>query len=325
MAIASNLPGESPSRNEPIVIGIVNNMPEAALLSTERQFHNLLSAASRGRVLQLRHFTLPELPRSETAHLHIKQRYEDLNELWADRLDGMIVTGTEPRASELADEPYWGSLTKLIDWSAHNTLSTVWSCLSAHAAVFHLDGIGRRRLPRKLFGIFDCVKASSHRIVEGVPDKWSVPHSRHNNLPEEALVSRGYSVLSRSSEVGADSFVKNRGSLDVFFQGHPEYEPDTLLREYRRDVGRFLSGEMSTYPEMPCGYFNYDAVEALSEFGALALRNRKAELLQSFPMARVEKSHSCSSWEQAVQIYTNWIGLLAERKYESVGACRQAG
>ena len=78
------------------------------------------------------------------------------------------------------------------------------------------------------------------RSSAGMILRWSVPHSRYNELPEEALISRGYRVLSRSSQTGADLFVGNRDSLDVFFQGHPEYEPDTLLREYRRDVGRFL-------------------------------------------------------------------------------------
>jgi len=323
VVIASALHGDSISCDEPIVIGLVNNMPEAALLSTERQFNGLLSAASRGRTVQLRYFTLPELPRSEAAQLRIKQHYEDLNELWSGSLDGMIVTGTEPRASELADEPYWGTLTKLIDWSGQNTLSTVWSCLAAHAAVFHLDGIRRRRLPEKLFGIFECAQVTGHRIMDGVPAKWPVPHSRHNDLPEEALISRGYRVLSRSAAVGADSFVKDRGSLDIFFQGHPEYEPETLLREYRRDLGRFLAGEIASYPEMPSGYFDDDAVEALTEFREHALRNRKADLLQSFPIARV--SHSGSSKEPAVRIYANWISYLAGRQHEGGETSSQAG
>ena len=46
----------------------------------------------------------------------------------------------------LIDEPYWASLTQLIDWAEHNTHSSVWSCLAAHAAVLRIDGIRRRRL-----------------------------------------------------------------------------------------------------------------------------------------------------------------------------------
>ncbi len=299
---------------EPIVIGLVNNMPDTALLSTERQFHNLLSAASHNRAVRIRHFSLPEVARSEAARLQIIQRYEDVEELWTGTLDGLIVTGTEPRASELTDEPYWDTLTKLIDWSDNHTISTVWSCLAAHAAVLYLDGIRRRRLPKKLFGVFECVKVAEDRIVANASGRWSVPHSRFNDLPEDALISRGYELLSRSAEVGADSFVKKRGSLDVFFQGHPEYEPDTLLREYRRDVGRFLTGEASSYPEMPVNYFDDDALAAMTEFQRRALSDRKAGLLQSFPMPKIERNRSNSSCETTVSLYANWISYLADCK-----------
>ena len=39
-----------------------------------------------------------------------RQRYRDVAELWDSRLDGLIVTGTEPRAADLRDEPYWTTL-----------------------------------------------------------------------------------------------------------------------------------------------------------------------------------------------------------------------
>ena len=50
--------------------------------------------------------------------------------------------------------------------------------------------------------------------------------------------------------------MKQRESLFVFFQGHPEYDAVTLLLEYRRDVGRYLRRERDTYPPMPQGYFD---------------------------------------------------------------------
>jgi len=313
MLIASPILSESKSHDKALVIGLVNNMPDTALRTTERQFNSLLSAACGNRVIRLRYFSLPELPRGEAARAHLKQHYEDLSELWASPIDGLIVTGTEPRASALTDEPYWTTLTKLIDWAENHTISTIWSCLAAHAAVLHSDGIGRRRLPKKLSGVFGCVKAADHRIVAGAPAQWSVPHSRQNDLPEVVLVARGYRVLSRSAETGADLFVKAPDSLFVFVQGHPEYEPRTLLHEYRRDVGRFLTGERDSYPEMPCGYFDDEAVTALDSFRGQALRNRDAGLLSTFPMAGIEERLSYAWRESAVRIYANWIAYLAER------------
>ena len=69
--------------------------------------------------------------------------------LLADRLDGLIVTGTEPRAPLLQEEPYWPTLTKVVDWAEEHTVSTIWSCLAAHAAVLHLDSVQRRPLRKK--------------------------------------------------------------------------------------------------------------------------------------------------------------------------------
>ncbi len=189
--------------NDRIVIGLVNNMPDAALRTTERQFDELLTAASSNFLVHLRLFSVPEVPRSEAGRAHIDQHYEDISQLWESRLDGLIVTGTEPHTPDLADEPYWSALTKLIDWAEAQTISTAWSCLAAHAAVFHIDGIGRRALCQKLSGVFECEKITGHPIVNAAPTRWRLPHSRYNELPEAALASSGYQILSRSPDVGA--------------------------------------------------------------------------------------------------------------------------
>ena len=299
--------------DDPIVIGLVNNMPDAALQTTERQFRELLSAASGNVAVQLRLFSFPEIPRGDMGRLRISQSYEKVSELWTRRLDGLIVTGTEPRAPELADEPYWRSLTKLVDWAEDHSRSTIWSCLAAHAAVLHIDGIGRRALGEKLSGTFDCTKAEDHKIVLGTPPRWHVPHSRYNELPEKLLVRKGYRILSRSSEAGVDIFVKHRHSLFIFFQGHPEYDPEALLREYRRDSRRFLGGESERYPEVPRGYFDENTHRVLAAFRDQVLRNRGLDLMSSFPTVAVE--NVIHAWRKvAVQIYANWLSYLVEQR-----------
>jgi len=314
MLLVSQAPIERPPCAEPIVIGLVNNMPDAALRATERQFHDLLSAASQNRVVRIRHFSLPELVRAPVAQSHISRHYEDLGELWTSRLDGLIVTGTEPRAAALEDEPYWSTLTRLVDWAAERSISTVWSCLAAHAAVLHRDNIERRRLPRKLSGVFVSIKARRDEMVADAPFQWSLPHSRYNGLIEQDLVSRGYRILYQSPATGADVFVKDEASLNIFIQGHPEYEADTLLREHRRDVGRFLAGGISEYPEVPSGYFSDDAIAALSAFRQQTLRHRDIGLLRAFPTAALERGLS-SPWRlPAVRLYENWMSYLADHK-----------
>jgi homoserine O-succinyltransferase/O-acetyltransferase len=303
--------GDFPS----LVVGLVNNMPDAALESTERQFRSLLLAASGQLSIFLRVFSIPDPRRSELGREYVRQRCTTLDALWMERLDGLIVTGTEPRAQHFPDEPYWPALTRLIDWAGANTISTIWSCLAAHAAVYHLDGIERRPFERKLFGVFECSKNSDHPIVRDAPPRWWVPHSRHNGLAEEHLLAGDYRVLSRSPVVGADIFVKQGNSLAVFVQGHPEYEPDTLLREYRRDVRRFVAGERETYPEIPLGYFDQETAARFDELRDRIMRRHHDEALVTFPSA---EGHLTFSWRQsAVRLYSNWLSYLFAQKYPS--------
>src|SRR5581483_394092 len=122
-------------------IGLLNNMPDAALRATERQFIDLIAASAGDRIVRLHFLTLSEIARGEAESARLRAAYTDFRELRGHRLDGLIVTGCEPRAERLTDEPYWNSLADVVDWAEHNTISTIWSCLAAHAAVLHLDGI----------------------------------------------------------------------------------------------------------------------------------------------------------------------------------------
>jgi homoserine O-succinyltransferase len=326
MLIGSPFSGAAISADEPLVIGFVNNMPDAALRATERQFHSLLAAASLNRTIRVRHFTLPSYPRSAEGSSYIEQHYEDLAALWPGGIDGLIVTGAEPRAARLSDEPYWGALTRLIDWADEHAVSTIWSCLAAHAAVLHLDGIERRRLPAKLSGVYTCATVDNHPVVASVPALWRVPHSRYNGLSDELLIARGYQILSRSSTAGANLFIKRRSGLEIFFQGHPEYELDTLMREYRRDVARFLAGETNDYPVTPSDYFTSEAADDFAAFRERVLRNRAPGLMAGFPGPCLRDQVSNSWRAGAVRIYENWIEYLAARKADySHGHARAGG
>jgi homoserine O-succinyltransferase/O-acetyltransferase len=300
--------------NEALVIGLVNNMPDGALKATERQFRDLLTEAAGKTRWRLRLFSLPEATRSEATQAYIHENYERFDALWASRFDGLIVTGTEPRTPVLSNEPYWGTLTRLIEWADAHVTSTVWSCLAAHAAVLHLDGIERQRFPQKLSGVFECTRNAAHALLEGAPDHWRIPHSRLNDLPQNALLAAGYQILSLSPLAGADLFVRQRESLFVFLQGHPEYDPDSLLREYYRDIGRYLRGEREDYPPMPEGYFAPDVAEAMRVFRRRAMAERNIDALAAFPAVSLE-GEAAQPWRsQARRIYMNWLALLARHR-----------
>lgn len=298
-----------------IKIAFINNMPDPALEDTELQFFELIDAAAGDIPVHIKLYSLPKLPRSERGLQHLSNFYFDINELLNSQFDGVIVTGTEPHHADLRDEPYWGVLTELLDWAEENTASIILSCLAAHAAVLHTDGIGRHALPDKQFGVFDDRKIFDHALTRRTSDTLRFPHSRWNEVREDALTSCGYAVLTKSAEAGVNLFVKKKKrSLFLHFQGHPEYSAETLLKEYRRDVKRFLRRERETYPSMPHGYFDLATTEVLTQFRERALLHRGEELQAGFP-ASIAVDKSLNTWHSsATRMYRNWLHYVASRK-----------
>src|SRR5579883_361599 len=306
-------------RGRRLTIGLVNNMPDAALAATERQFSGALETASGDLEVRLRFYALPQVPRSPEALAHVAQLYADAAALSGASLDALIVTGAQPIAPDLQGEPYWRGLTAVIDWAEANTISTVLSCLAAHAGVLHFSGIARRALPKKCSGVFAFERARADRLTDGAAGPWIIPHSRRNGLDEQELRGHGYAILTRSPSIGVDMFVKQMRSLVVFLQGHPEYESDTLAREYRRDFGRRLEGgDFGSLPEMPKAYFSAAAERALQAFRRQALAAKRSDVMSSYPEIGLSGPADAPWRRSANLLYRNWLGLVAERKAEAV-------
>lgn len=303
---------------ECIRLALINNMPDPALEDTEMQFFDLLNIASGDVPVRLKLYSLDDIPRTDRGRRHLNNFYFGLDDLWSCRFDGAIVTGTEPRQPNLQDEPYWGSLTDVFDWAEQNTISTVLSCLAAHASVFHGDGVGRHRLADKQFGVFDSARVCEHSLTSRSAAQIRFPHSRWNEVRADELTSCGYSVLTQSAEAGVDLFVKRKKkSLFVHFQGHPEYSARTLAKEYRRDIKRFLNRERETYPTMPRGYFDSAATRLVNDFQSTALSSRREETIALFPEAAIDGLQN--KWQSAAtSVYRNWLKYVEARKTEGL-------
>ena len=302
-----------------IRIALINNMPDAALEDTELQFFDLLDAASEDLPVLVKLFSLTGVPRTDRGMRHLNSFYSGIDELWDSQFEALIMTGTEPQYPNLRDEPYWPTLAAVLDWAEKNTISTVLSCLAAHAAVLHGDGIERHRLADKKFGVFEFAKTTSNPLTSGADEMVRFPHSRWNEVGSNDLTSSGYTVVTQSAEAGVDCFVKRRKrSLFVHFQGHPEYTEQTLFKEYRRDVRRFLHNERETYPNMPHGYFRGEADRTLQQFRDSALLSRKEETMAEFPDETLIRGLQNTWRTSAVCVYRNWVRQLESRKNEMV-------
>jgi homoserine O-succinyltransferase len=302
---------------ECVKIALINNMPDPALEDTEMQFMELLDAASGEIPVRLKLYSLPLVPRGDRGLQHLTSFYSGIGDLWNSQFDAVIMTGTEPKQPDLRNEPYWSALVEVFDWAERNTVSTVLSCLAAHAWVLYSDGIRRHPLSDKQFGVFESAKVCDHELTRHAT-RMRFPHSRWNEVREDSLTSCGYTVLTKSAEAGVDLFVKQKKqSLFVHFQGHPEYGSRTLLKEYRRDIKRFLRQERETYPTMPHGYFDAAATKLLAEFQETAVARRSEEQLMFFPEAIVVEALQNTWQASATCVYRNWLQYVLSKKAET--------
>ena len=283
----------------PLRLGIVNNMPDAARSATERQFHDLVRRAVGERPVSLHRFNLDPLDSRPACGRTVQ-------EIEAAGLDALIVTGAEPRAHDLRDEWFWSKLARLVDWGDRTGAPILWSCLAAHAAALHLDGVPRRRLAQKVSGVF---------AVEPAPEVFAAagcaPHSRINTVDEADLIRRGYRVLTRSPRVGVDCFVREASPQFLFCQGHLEYEADTLELEFRRDLLRFLRGEKDAPPDLPQDYFTSKTEGALEDLREAALSRRSVSVMTQWPKV-IALRHPQPVWRDvAIAIYRRWLAPCA--------------
>jgi homoserine O-succinyltransferase len=298
-------------------IGLLNNMSDSGLKGGERQFIGLLEDAAGDLVVRLKLYSLPQIPRGAAARERIGALYSDLPSLMRGRVDGLIVTGAEPMAGRLMDEPFWPGLTEMVDWAEHHTTSTIWSCLATHAAVMHLDGIERQPLGRKRSGVFAFRRTGDHALLAGSGGSAPihVPHSRFNELREKDLAAHGYQILTRAESPGVDTFVKKWRSLFVYFQGHPEYDGPALTREYRRDIYRYLHRESENFPSIPENYFLADVEARMRAFETLARDARTPETMMAFPIDTFGDGLRRERWHMgAVALMRNWLAYLDAHK-----------
>jgi homoserine O-succinyltransferase len=288
-------------------------MPDGAMRATELQFAKLLKDAAavlgpRALDVRLHLFSLSDIPRGDLARSRMEGFYAEASPLPGAGMDGLIVTGAEPGAGDLRDEPYWPALSHLVDWAEIGTVSTYFSCLAAHAAVLHLDNIPRRKLPQKLSGVFAAERGETDPITTGMAGHAQVPHSRLNEVPESALEAKGYRILSRLADGGADLFSRKSYSLFVFAQGHPEYDGATLGREYLRDLARAIQGR-SEPPAVPQNYFDRMTENRLRDMmddGVIDLERYQAVVHGAVPFV---------SWRgHTVRLFANWLAGIAAEK-----------
>ena len=293
-------------------IGLLNMMPDKALEATERQFFRLVGESNQIARFYLHPFTLKELQRSREGREHVDRYYKSFEQIQADGLDALIITGANVVDPALDRQEFWDPLIKVVDWACENVTSILCSCLATHAVLQFRYRQRRIPLSDKCWGVYSHrVVDRSHPLVAGMNTRFDVPHSRFNAVTPEQFAAAGLKVLAQSDEVGVHLAASEDGLRLVFFQGHPEYDANSLFKEYKREVMRYFSGETDAYPPYPENYFSLQTRAILAEYRdrVTAARNKSADLPQ-FPEQLISPGLDNTWHDSAESVINNWIGQV---------------
>ncbi len=172
---------------------------------------------------------------------HLDAFYTTFDEIKDQHFDGMIITGAPVELLDFEDVDYWDELCRIMAWSTTNVHSTLHICWGAQAGIYYHYGIPKFELPEKLSGVFEheVVKPSSP-LVRGFNDRFQAPHSRYTEVHADDIEAHpSLELIATSAEAGV-YLAKSTDSRHFFVFGHPEYDVETLLLEYERDLGRGL-------------------------------------------------------------------------------------
>jgi homoserine O-succinyltransferase len=293
-------------------IGLLNMMPDAALEATERQFLRLVGACNQIAQFHVHLFTIEGMERSPATQAHIDKYYESFEKIKQDGLDALIISGANVTHPSLPEEEFWQPLTEVFSWAMENVTSILCSCLATHAVIQYCYGIKRTLLPTKRWGIFAHQTLNrTHPLVAEINTRFDVPHSRFNEIFQNDMERHGLKVLVASKEAGVHLAVSPDGFRIVFFQGHPEYDDISLLKEYKREVMRFHKREREDYPPFPENYFNATVQQIFSDYEHHVRSVRQSGgALDEFPENLVLK-HIDNTWrDSAKAVFNNWLGKI---------------
>jgi homoserine O-succinyltransferase len=293
-------------------IGLLNMMPDAALEVTERQFMALVGNSNKIAQFYVHPFTISGLPRSPESQAYIDTHYTTFAAIREKGLDALIITGANVSNPSLDQEPFWEPLAEVMAWADDHVTSVLCSCLATHALVKYFYGIERKLMPSKKWGVFSHrINGTKHPLLRDINTRFDTPHSRWNEITRQQLEDAGLVILVESQDADVHLVVSPDQFRKVYFQGHPEYSLNSLLKEYKREVLRFLNGELAAPPPYPENYFSAECIIIAENYLERALLARQLRVpIPEFP-EDVFLPYLDNTWgDTAKAIVNNWLGLV---------------
>lgn len=219
----------------PLRIVILNLMP--LKITTETDLIRLLS--NTPLQMEVYFMKLKTHTPKNTPIKHMMMFYKDSKELMKQKFDGMIVTGAPVETIPFENVDYWNEINNIFDWARTHVESTLYLCWGAMAALYHFYDVPKYQLPTKKFGVFPTIPLDEQMpIFRGFDSVFNMPHSRHTEVRRDDIIRvPQLRIIAESPEAGV-SIVESRDGREFYILGHLEYNPDTLDKEYKRDLGK---------------------------------------------------------------------------------------
>ncbi|MEM8994685.1 MAG: homoserine O-succinyltransferase [Acidobacteriota bacterium] len=296
-------------------VGLLNLMPDAALRATERQFLRLLGACNRIVQIRVHLITVDEPSRGAEARGYLGRYYERFDEIRRVGLDALVVSGANPARERLEDEDFWEPMLEILDWAEEHVHSVLCSCLSTHAVLQRSYGVERQPRPSKRWGVYSHrVVDAGHPLVRDVNTRFDAPRSHRFEVTSAQLEAAGCPVLATSERADFYLGTSPDGFRYIFFQGHPEYDTDSLLKEYKREFQRFVEGDRGDFPPYPGRYFSDAARDLLDRHRADALDARRTgRPAPDLPEEAVEPLLENTWTDTGKALFNNWLGQVYRR------------
>ena len=299
-------------------IGLLNMMPDTALQATERQFLRLIGESNPVAQFHIHPFSLANISRSPDTAAYIARYYETFDTLREQGLDALIITGANVQGPELAEQPFWQPLQTVLDWAAETVTSTLCSCLATHAVLQSRYQQPRQPQATKTWGVYPHqVVDTTHPLTQQINTRFDVPHSRWNAVTSAQFHAAKLPILVESPDVGVHLATSPDGLRFVLFQGHPEYDTVSLLKEYKREVLRYIACDRGDMPPLIEHYFAPRSQAILAEYIANILAARGSHKSEPvFPEALLIPALHNTWHDSAQAIISNWIGLVYQLTHD---------
>lgn len=257
---------------------LLNLMPTKQ--ATETQLIRMLSSAGISCELYLMNTVTYVSKNTDSEYL--QRFYHGFDYYKEDYFDGLIITGAPVEQLDFEQVLYWEELSEIFKWAETHVSSVYTICWGAQAALYAYYGIPKYPLPKKMFGIFEHeVLDKTNPLVTGLEFPFYSPQSRHAEVKKADIIKIPELSLVAVSDIAGVHMVTSKDLRLVCVTGHPEYDADTLAKEYFRDV------EKGDDIDCPANYFPDN-----NPINAPVLNWR----------------------ENAKILYGNWVKLLAKKK-----------